>query len=387
MSVDLTIPGDPAGIRTLADWLAPDVDGAVTEAWLELNYIWSDSQHYWTGQSGDGFRDAAARVNRESTAISPYLKRAADVFLAYANRLERGQEDFDALHEQAQAAGLVCVRRSRVVLPPATWLDYCPADTAPAEDVAEWNRYLAAVTAYRTLSEYVGAWWGELEAWLLEHMAPLVQDVEQFVPLTGVFDGFALGNEDLLDVALESAQYRTSRDYTAWNEVYQRMQADAETFTRGLRSGNPALRAASEAANPRAIRQGLEQIAETVGDLSRAGKVIPGVGIAIDVVSGVIAISEGDSASGVSAGILGGIGGGAAGGALGGVIAVALGSNPVGWVVGGAVVLSVAGSYAGRWAWEAAVPLNVRETIDDFFVGSPPTLVNEATGTWAVGTR
>lgn len=387
MSIDLTIPGDPAGIRRLADWLSPKVDGDVTGAWLELNYIWGDSHHYWTGLSGDAFRDAAARINQTSTPITPYLRRCADVFTAYANRLERGQEDFDSLHRQARTAGLICVRRSRVVLSPATWLDYCPVDGSPAEDVAEYQRYVAALGAYNSLSSHVGTWWGELEAWFVEHMAPLLQEIESFQPLTGVFDDLALGNTDLVQAALTTAEHRTQRDLTEWTAVFARMQEDSALFTRGLRSGNPAFRAASEAANPRAIRQGMDELAETLGRVSRAGKIIPGIGVAIDVVTGIVAIAEGDSPSGVASEVLGGIGGGAAGGAIGGAVAVALGSNPVGWAIGGAIVLGVAGSYAGRWAWEAAVPLHVRETIDDFFTGSPPVLVNDATGTWAVGTK
>jgi hypothetical protein len=382
VSVDLNIPGDPAAIRAVADWLSPRISDADSDVYIDSVDVSLVSQAQWVGQSGDAFRDALDRVRGEQMKISPYLTTAADVFLAYANRLERGQDDFDHYLEQAIAGGLVGVRRTKTILTPTTSLPYCPTVDAPAEDVTAWNDYVRRVELYNDISTRVGTWWGELEAWIVEHMVPLVARIEEFAPLSGLFDDITVGNEVIVSTALETADYRVNRDFTEWSKVYDQMQADAELYTRGLRSGNPALKAASEAANPRAIREGLEQLGETIKGLRRATRIIPGVGIAIDVALGVVDIANGDSASSVGVGILGGMAGGAA---VGGTIAAV--GGPPGWVIGGVVVGGVVVGEGARWAWEAWVPLHVRESIDDFFVGDPPVLVNEATGTWAVGTR
>lgn len=65
--------------------------------------------------------------------------------------------------------------------------------------------------------------------------------------------------------------------------------------------------------------------------------------------------------------------GGASGGAAVAVAAFG-GSNPIGWAITGAVVGSIGAGVGARWLWEAAVGLDVRESIDDFFVGGPPRL-------------
>ena len=139
------------------------------------------------------------------------------------------------------------------------------------------------------------------------------------------------------------------------------MQTDADTFTDQLRSGNPATHAAAEAANPRAIREGMEELLDHVEQVSRIGKIIPIVGPAIEIVTIGAAIAEGESGSSQIAGALGGAAGGAA---AGGAIAAA--GGPLGWVIGGAVVATVTVGSAATWAWEAWVPVDARESIDEW---------------------
>ncbi|MFB9788150.1 hypothetical protein [Microbacterium testaceum] len=97
-------------------------------------------------------------------------------------------------------------------------------------------------------------------------------------------------------------------------------------------------------------------------------------GNVIDVVSLAADVAEGGSLSSGIAEIAGGMAGGAGAAAAGGAAAAALGSNPVGWVIGGTVIGGLAIGAGARWLWEAAVPLDSRETVDDCFTGRQPRL-------------
>lgn len=101
------------------------------------------------------------RLARDSSSPLPrYLQDAAEVFRAYANRLKRGQDDFDDLLVQGAEAGLT-VAGKRVLIP-TTSVTYCPTDDAPDDDVAEYDRYPGKLDSYHRISEYVGTWW---ETW------------------------------------------------------------------------------------------------------------------------------------------------------------------------------------------------------------------------------
>ncbi|MEV8264586.1 hypothetical protein [Microbacterium sp. NPDC077057] len=358
MSIDLHIPGDPPSIRTLGDWMSR-MKSSLVEVDLELAYVASQSENYLRGEAGSAFQRTATSVRNRSSPAMTYLGDAAPVVNAYANRLDRGREDFDSYLEQAAQRGLTV--HGKVVLEPTTHLKVCPAPDADPAATAEWDAFLSRVATYNDLAARVGTWWGELETWRAENFAPLIARLEDLSPLDGLVDELTStdANKTVVDAALETADVRTERDLADWRSLAQQMQDDADTFTDQLRSGNPATQAAAEAANPRALREGAVELLEHVEQVSRVGKIIPLVGPAIDIVTIGAAIADGDSGSSQIAGAVGGAAGGAV---TGGAIAAA--GGPVGWVIGGAVVASVAVGSAATWAWEAWVPIDARESID-----------------------
>jgi hypothetical protein len=100
--------------------------------------------------------------------------------------------------------------------------------------------------------------------------------------------------------------------------------------------------------------------------VSKAGRIIPVVGVVIDIVATGVEIANGESETSSIAGLIGGLGGGA----VAGGIAVGVGFPPIGV----AIVVTVAAVAAGEGAtalWEAWIPLDQREAIDagieDFF--------------------
>lgn len=129
--------------------------------------------------------------------------------------------------------------------------------------------------------------------------------------------------------------------------------------------GNPAVKAAAEAANPGGMRWAADKAEDLARRLSRAGKALPVVGWGIDIWNLGSDMSTGDDPSSTAVEIGGGVVGGIA--ATAGVAALAAAgviTLPV-WgtavVVGGAAVAVGAGAV---WAYESWVPQDVRESID-----------------------
>lgn len=352
MSVDLAIPGDPSAIHAFADWLSGAKD-ALVEVDLELAYTAGDSHLYLGGEAGNAFHEAAGTVRDRINPVSPYLGSTAEVLHAYAHRLERGVRDFDSYLEQCRDQGLPVY--GNMVMRPTSSARVC---AEPGVD-AEWDLFVSRSRTYADVSERVGKWWGELEAWIAEHLTPLVAEIEKFVPLSDAFDGLAQDNEEIVAHAFTGADLLTKDKLASWREHAQDLQEDADKFQKGLRSNNPAVGAAAEEANPRAIRNAVSGIVDDIHSVSHVGKYIPVAGKVVEIVSAAGAIADGESGSSVLIEAFAGVGGGAAVG-----VGIAAAGGPVGWVIAGVVVGGVAIGAGARWGWENAVPLDTREAID-----------------------
>lgn len=226
----------------------------------------------------------------------------------------------------------------------------------------------------------MGRWWGELQSWIAENLAPLAGKVAEFSELARVADALHSANEAVVGIAFEHADARADRDLSDWRAEAKTMQDSADTFQDQLRSGNPALRAAAEAADPREMRAVVGTMNELIADAAKYTKVIPVAGAVVEIVAAGSAIAGGDSPSSVVVGL----GGSAAGGWIAGALITGVTLPPVGvaLLVGGA---AVAVGFGATWLYEAWVPLDVREAIDAGL--SEPILISEPTDTWAVGTR
>lgn len=365
MTLNLTIQGDPKGIRAVAEWLDPTLAGAAIEADLELAYLVSDLSWMWSGESGGAFNAAGNATRRATQAVPSLAKDLAEVMRAYAGRLERGEDAFDGIARRARKNGLRVV--GKVIYPPTTWLKYCPGPDSPEDEVEEYDRYVAKLSLYNELSAEVGTWEGELEAWIYTHFGALMDEVVEVAKAAEVLNALRLHNELLISTTLESAAYRHDLDLAAWRDQAARSRQAYDEYKRNARSGNPARKAAAAKAVPYELRQAIRTADTVVEGLAKSARIIPGIGVVVDVGLGVVDVSQGGSPSTVGAGL---IGSAAAGFVTGAVV-----SGPAGWVVGAAVVAGWAGGEAGKWLWEETVPLDVRESIDAWFMDAIDTVI------------
>lgn len=361
MSLNLAIPGNPSDIRVAAHWLDPALAGALDNTDIELTSMVYDAESFWTGESGYAFNSAAQAVRRGNFAVPPYAKDAAEVMRAYAGRLERGKEDFDGYAAYAKRHGLMVY--SNAIWTPSTSLRFCPDPNGPdSPELREWNAYQAKVDVYNDLSSRVGKWWGELDVWIAEQFGRLVAGVEKLKEANSVYKGLVHTNEKVVELAFRYAEARQTRDLNAFRSAVSKLQDDAKVFSRQLRSGNPALRAAAEAADPRGMSKSAGALSDMIEGVSKDSKIIPVAGTVIAIVATGAEIENGGSGTSAVAALVGGLGGGAA--AAGFMTAVGVTIPPVGvaFVVGGAAILAGEGT---KLAWDAWVPLDVREAMDE----------------------
>ncbi|GIG36451.1 hypothetical protein [Cellulomonas pakistanensis] len=370
--IDLDVPGSPSSVRAAAEWLSPALRDAVT-AWADTAADIRTSSHHWQGESGDAYRDTAARAVTAGDDQTGPLSDAAEKLRAYAGQLERMQEDF-AEHLATAAAGGLQVDGT-VVHPPADAVSPGrePGAGAQASDVAAWeaaeSRYrsqVAKIELYEEISTEVGTAWGELEAWIDANLVAFRDGTLGESLATRLLSFARDANRGLVDWVLETHDLQLERDIAELGRTATTQRAEAELFRDGLRSGNPAVRAAAEAADPAAIRRAANA-AELAADALGHTPVrhLPVIGTAVGLGLAGASIASGDSPSRVIAEEAGSAVGAVAGGAL--VVAgAALGTAtaPV-WAVGaGVVVGGLALGYGAKWAYENWVPQDVRESID-----------------------
>ena len=375
MSLPLHIPGDVGQIRVAAEWLDPLLRNPILDADIELSTMVAEAHYQWTGASGDAFGDAAGAIRSANFAVPAYAMDVAEILRAYANRLDRGKSDFAGHAIWAETHGLVVA--ANVVKVPITWLKSAPADSDDVEK-EEWDRYQSAVGAYTLLSEAVGYWWGDLEEWVAEEFGRLVADIEKLKDADSVMGTLVSTNSVVVNLALDTAAVRDKRKVAEFRDGVTKMQENATAFRANLRSGNPQLRAAAKAADPGNLSKSARALSEMVGGVSKTSKIIPGLGVVMDIVLTGKEIVDGGSESSALAGLAGSIGGGLS---AGGFASVLIGAGvvvpPVGVAIG-VGILAMAGSEAARYAWEAWVPLDARESIDagieDFLVAINPFL-------------
>ncbi|MGH8956609.1 MAG: hypothetical protein ACRDVF_16530 [Microbacterium sp.] len=380
MTIDTTTHGDAAQVRAAAEWLDPGLKDAADGSSRTTSFIPTGVRSHWYGESADDYVTILSRTTDAADEIAGLARDAAEKLRSYAGQLERMKEDFAAHREKARGEGLPV--NGMVIGRPVSLIPVCPA-TRDDPYWDEWQQHLDRIDLYNKIAEDVGSWWGELEVWISENLDGFLDGLPTQSTAQKILAGLHEAGGEAPKIYLEGqalAWKTTASDLVSHAED---LRLGASDFVRELRSGNPAVKAAAEAANPGGMRWAADEAEDLARRLSRAGKALPVVGWGIDIWNLGSDMSTGDDPSSTAVEIGGGVVGGIA--ATAGVAALAAAgviTLPV-WgtavVVGGAAVAVGAGAV---WAYESWVPQDVRESIDAGMENAWDATTDFAEDTW-----
>ncbi len=369
MGIDLTIPGDPAAIRSLAEWLDPKLNNPVNDLHQRVKTTSFMSWDYWRGETATAFRETTDAIAKGIDPVDSYIADAAEVFRAYSERLRRGKEKFAEYGESAKNTWLTVV--GPIIAPPIAPQQFFTKPGSPppiqrgpnGECIVQRppGAYEESLELYKKIANDVGTWWGDLENWVDEHIVLLMTRVEEFQKLTNAFAALQKGNYVALSFLLNRTAAQWEGNLTFFEGEAKKTQGLYESHNQRLRSGDPRIRSAAEKMSKPELRAARHALASEVGKLKVGTKIIPLVGPAIDVVSGGVEIANGGSPSTVVVGVASGVGGGVVAGA---VITGTVVAAPVVVTAVAVTAASVAAAEGSRWLWEHGVSLDVREAID-----------------------
>lgn len=366
--IDTDLPGSFADVQGAATWLtslADGMEGAGDKAARARSAAAAD----WDGDSHHAYATHAGDVITAGDARAAVVRRCADAVETYAWELQACQREMAAHRERATAGGLV-VSGTVIEAPPAPF-DPGPPLVMPTP--AQQHRYDDATDAmnarieqnelYEQLRLDVRATYDRLDSCVTSTLVPAQEEAAS-----------DSGLETLLDkakAAADGAGHGITFGETAFTVRERDLRAAATAAATALaarRSRNPAVRSGSKAPTPRGLTNASKPgtraagLAADAAELARWGKVLKFGGPVIGIVGSGVALANGESPSSVAVGFGAGL---AAGVVTGAVVAAGVVSTPV-WATAAAVVLVGAGvSWAATKAWEAWVPEDVRDSIDD----------------------
>ncbi|WP_315638105.1 MULTISPECIES: hypothetical protein [Microbacterium] len=358
MTIDTTTYGDADQVQAAADWLDPDLKDAADVSSNVTTFIPTGVRGHWFGESADDYVTILSRTTDAAKEIKDLARDAAEKLRSYAGQLRRMKEDFATHRDNARAAGLPV--NGMIIGRPVSLIPVCPTSRDdPYWD--EWQEHLDRIELYNEIAADVGSWWGELEVWISENLDGFLGTMPSQSTAGQILAGLGKAGGELPKAYLEGQ--KLAWEGTAADLVNHagELREGASDFVRELRSGNPAVKAAAEAANPSGMRWAADEAEDLARGFSRASRALPLVGWGIDAWSFGSAMSSGDDPSATGIQILAGAGAAAGVGALAtaGVI-----TAPV-W---GTALLATGAAFAvgagAVWAYESWVPQDVREAID-----------------------
>ncbi len=362
MTIDTLVLGDPAQVRAAAEWLDPQLkDGADgSSLYASTNSIGARSE--WWGEAGAAYASILGSLYEASTEARDAASDAAEKLRSYAGQLERMESDFAAHRENAANNGIPV--SGTIISPPVCLVPVCPTSRDdPYWD--DWQAFQDQVKLYNRIAEDVGSWWGELEVWVAENIDAFVAALAEKDLATRILDGLrgapGVASDMVTDTYLEYTKSQWELNAQHFRETAQDLRAEADGVARGLRSGNPAVRAAAEAANPTDLRATAQEFDDYVSKLGKAGKVLPIVEWGVDIWEFGTALNDKDDPSSTAVEIAGGVAGGLA---VTGLVAAGVITLPA-WGTAAAVAgAGIAVGAGASWAYENWVPQDVRESID-----------------------
>ncbi|MGW9021605.1 hypothetical protein ACWGOE_09005 [Leucobacter chromiiresistens] len=377
--IDLRIPGDASAMYEMGEWFDRRLGTAIDEMVGRLTRTQSDVQYSWEGESMEAFQTATSVHAIELDALPGYLARVRQTLEAFADRLTRGRGHFAGYAEEAAAAGMA-VDGVEYISPPEPPLDVASTGSltpaAEREAASARRAYESAALLFEEIRGLVDDWNADTLEWIDTYFDPLVEQLESFEKIRGLTDYFALNGFTLADVLLAAADQSAKTILGSFRDQQTRLQGEHDEHRRNARSGDPARRSLAdeyEATREQANRTATERAARHASWLDPAAKALRAAGPISDLVKSGVALADGEPPSTVGAGFAGALAGAGAGGKVGAWVgaqaalfmpAAAAPGSVLGGTAG-ALFGGAAGSGLGQGAWEAALPLKVRDALDE----------------------
>ena len=361
-AIDTFVAGTPSEIKAAAELLDPALKSALDYSKSAGQVIPTSVRSHWYGRSADAYVSLLHDIGDASSDLIGFARDGAEKLRAYAGQLERMQNDFADHRDKASAEGLSV--SGNTISAPIAPTSYVVTDRDDPNWDA-WQRYQDRVKTYNRIAEDVGSWWGELEVWVHENLDAFAGTIPTESALTTALGALADAGADIPKeyIGYQGDLWKANSEFLT--KEGERLRSEAADWVRKLRSGNPAVRAAAEAANPHGLRWQASEVEELAQKLGKTAKWVPGVGWVLDGVDFVKALEGDGSPSSVGVDVIADTAGGILGGIAAGAGIAAAGITAPVWVPVAAGAAIAIGVGAGAvWAYESWVPQDVREAID-----------------------
>lgn len=365
--IDTHLPGDPASVSAMADWLLrtlrPGADAAAEDVVRARRW----SSGIWEGESGEAYRGFVRDVVRASDQASADVLHAEDVFRQCASRMRGTQRTLESCRERALAGGLVVLSRSIVPPLPVDAPGPAPAN-APVRAVEQWNEQQEAFEEQQRKAELYRQLKGEAEAARREYAEWCENTLEPAARKSGdpslsgrLLSGLWKAAELTLKFQLSYPAKKLSVEVAHLQRESLKARGELQGLRTDRRSGDPRRRGPANKVDLEGKRQEKAALERLLRNAQRNPvKWLPWLNRAWGLYRAGKDIADGDSPGKVSSKYAGTLGGSAA------VVAMVAGSPvtvPTATAVSLGILAGLGGSWAGEQVWRA-LPEGVREDID-----------------------
>lgn len=353
MPINVKVEGDPASIRSTANWLRSELSTGVNACTDQMLGAGSGSGR-WEGSAGDRFRDAICASGLEAADLATEADRLGASFEQYADDLQTALAGMERAKEIARAGGLT-VTDTEIA-------DPGPAPAAP-EPVARGASTLVAIEAHDTAAAACAEHAAKVEAYQqaaeeasrARNIVDRAQEAGEALWATIQTKPFQriaqLGNRFVKASLLYNASALTERAGVLAAQARLAGQVVDDAAARGVPSAGAALAARNLTASAAAAEgQALWR--------TRLATKLPIIGNGLTAVGAAWEIHQGKP---VGRTIVTALASTAAMSLVGATLAT---TAPVWATVGALTAAGILGSMAAGWAYDK-LPEGVREKIDE----------------------
>lgn len=358
MPIHTEIEGTPSQVRSVATWTRSTLATATGSYADTVTTVRRDAGSDWEGDASDAFRTVMGRLVTRADDVEAAAHEVATELDAFADALETAQNGLAAIRSTAAASGLRLTPTQ--VLEPGSppWVPARPPDdgSATTGQIASYdaavhahNEHVALVVAYNAAVDDTGE---------------VVRAFEAALDVLGAFLRTVLTSwQSYAGTAVIATELALARHLSGMRSYADDLRtAAARADDAYLRSpGGSAEGRFQERLRLHATNQA-DELVRHADDLS-AGRIarlfggkVPVVGTIVTIAGVGYDVSQGASPSGAIVGATAGAF------ATAGVVAVV--GGPVGWVAAAGIVAGVGVGMLAEAAWNAWVPDDVKDKID-----------------------